>query len=119
MKHKKMFITLISIILAVVILVIVYNVHMHYDIEEHVSYNIEDMDAEGRSYTDASVVYMTKDISSEGLIKIYETLNASPEGKVAIKLSTGEAGNPNHLSPDLIKELVQSVDGTIVECNTA
>ena len=119
MKHKKLFITLISIILAVVILVIVYNVHMHYDIEEHVSYNVEDMDAEGRSYTDASVVYMTKDISSEGLIKIYETLNASPEGKVAIKLSTGEAGNPNHLSPDLIKELVQSVDGTIVECNTA
>lgn len=66
-----------------------------------------------------SVVYMTTDISPEGLWKVYEALGRTPEGKVAVKLSTGEAGNNHYLSPDLIKDLVQSVDGTIVECNTA
>lgn len=64
-------------------------------------------------------VYMTKDISPEGLSKVYEALGRKPQGKVAVKLSTGEAGNSHYLSPDLIKDLVQSVDGTIVECNTA
>ncbi len=93
--------------------------HMHYDIEAHEFYDVETLKAEGRSYDEASVVYMTRDISPEGLDKVYKALNVSPTGKVAIKLSTGEAGNPNHLDPDLIKDLVQSVDGTIVECNTA
>ncbi|MCD8180850.1 MAG: DUF362 domain-containing protein [Firmicutes bacterium] len=65
------------------------------------------------------VVYFTSDISSEGLIEIYSYLSFEPEGNVAIKLSTGEAGNTNYLDPNLIKDLVQSVDGTIVECNTA
>ena len=65
------------------------------------------------------IVYMTKDISSVGLINIYNQLNFSPQGNVAIKLSTGEAGNTHYLDPNLIKDLVQSVNGTIVECNTA
>lgn len=65
------------------------------------------------------VVYMTKDISPAGLQKVYEALGRIPQGRVAVKLSTGEAGNTHYLSPDLIKDLVQSVDGTIVECNTA
>jgi hypothetical protein len=64
-------------------------------------------------------VYMTKDISSNGLIAIYEALGRKVTGKVAIKISTGEPGGHNFLSPDLIKDLVQSVNGTIVECNTA
>ncbi len=65
------------------------------------------------------VVYMTTDISSDGLMKIYEALEASPSGKVAVKLSTGEPGS-NYLRTDLIGELVQSFDNaTIVECNTA
>ncbi len=64
------------------------------------------------------VVYMTTDISSEGLMKIYNALEASPSGKVAVKLSTGEPGS-NYLRTDLIGELVQSLNGTIVECNTA
>lgn len=67
----------------------------------------------------APIVYMTNDISSEGLINVYNQLGFVPEGKVAIKLSTGEAGNTHYLDPNLIKDLVQSVDGTIVECNTA
>lgn len=67
----------------------------------------------------APVVYMTKDISSEGLEKVYRALERVPKGRTAVKLSTGEAGNTHYLSPDLIKNLVQSVNGTIVECNTA
>lgn len=68
--------------------------------------------------TEAPVVYMTTDISSDGLMAIYEALGASPEGSIAVKLSTGEPGS-NYLRTDLIGELVQSLDAAIVECNTA
>jgi uncharacterized Fe-S center protein len=64
-------------------------------------------------------VYMTMDISPEGLIEIYEALGRKVSGKVAVKISTGEPGGHHFLSPDLIKDLVQSLDGTIVESNTA
>ena len=67
---------------------------------------------------DTPVVYMTTDISSQGLMNIYQALSASPSGKIAVKLSTGEPGS-NYLRTDLIGELVQSLEGTIVECNTA
>ena len=73
----------------------------------------------GAKVADAPRVYMTADISPAGLRKVYEALGRTPQGRVAVKLSTGEAGNTHYLSPDLIKDLVQSVDGTIVECNTA
>lgn len=66
-----------------------------------------------------STVYFTSDISSEGLMKVYEQLNWTPTGNVAVKLSTGEPPASNYLDPDLIKDLVQSVNGTIVENNTA
>ena len=68
---------------------------------------------------DAPTVYMTTDISPEGLMATYEALNWSPTGSVAVKLSTGEPPNSNYLRPELIKDVVQAVDGTIVECNTA
>ena len=68
--------------------------------------------------TEVPVVYMTTDISAEGLMAIYEALGASPEGNIAVKLSTGEPGS-NYLRTDLIGDLVQSLDATIVECNTA
>lgn len=64
------------------------------------------------------IVYMTSAISSEALIAAYQALGREATGKVAVKLSTGEPGGHNYLSPDLIKALVQSVGGTIVECNT-
>ncbi len=65
------------------------------------------------------VVYMTTDISPEGLIAIYEALEANPQGNIAVKLSTGEPGS-NYLRTDLIGDLVQSFENpTIVECNTA
>ncbi|MDR1211981.1 MAG: DUF362 domain-containing protein, partial [Spirochaetaceae bacterium] len=66
-----------------------------------------------------ATVYFTTDISPAGLSAVYEALGRKVSGKVAIKLSTGEPGGHHFLSPDLIKDLVQSVDGTIVEGNTA
>lgn len=65
------------------------------------------------------IVYMTTDISPEGLVAVYEALGWEATGNVAVKLSTGEPPGSNYLHPELIKDLVQSVDGTIVECNTA
>ena len=66
-----------------------------------------------------SVVYMTKEISPEALINIYKALGVPAEGRVAVKISTGESAKSNYLRPELIKDLVQMVNGTIVECNTA
>lgn len=67
----------------------------------------------------APTVYMTTDISSEGLMKAYQALGVDFSGKtVGVKMSTGENGS-NYLRPELIRELVQTVNGTIVECNTA
>lgn len=64
-------------------------------------------------------VYFTRDISAQGLIKIYDALDATLKGNVAVKISTGEPGGHNFLSPALIKPLVDRLQGTIVECNTA
>ena len=72
-----------------------------------------------QSAKDASLVYFTSDITPEGLVAVYEKLGWNPEGKIAVKLSTGEPPASNYLRPELIKDLVQSVSGTIVECNTA
>ncbi len=67
-----------------------------------------------------STVYMTREISPEALVKMYHALGRSAEGhRVAVKISTGESGNPHYLRPDLIRALVDTVHGTIVECNTA
>ncbi|MDE7381887.1 MAG: DUF362 domain-containing protein [Muribaculaceae bacterium] len=67
-----------------------------------------------------SKVYMTREISPESLVRIYKALGRPADGhRVAVKISTGEAGNPNYLQPTLIAALVDTVHGTIVECNTA
>ena len=66
-----------------------------------------------------STVFFTSEITPESLVKIYQALGVEAKGKVAVKISTGESSRSHHLSPELIKDLVQSVDGTIVECNTA
>ena len=69
--------------------------------------------------TDAPVVLMTTDISAESLVRIYEQLGVKAEGRVAVKISTGESEKSNQLRPELIGALVKKVGGTIVECNTA
>lgn len=66
-----------------------------------------------------SIVYFTSEITPESLVKIYEALGVPATGRVAVKISTGEGGNTHYLKPELIKDLVQKVNGTIVECNTA
>src|SRR5574344_1427000 len=66
-----------------------------------------------------SKVYFIKKINAENLIKIYEALGINLEGHVAVKISTGELGGHNYLDPQLIKDLVHKLNGTIVECNTA
>jgi len=66
-----------------------------------------------------ATVYMTSEISPESLIRMYEALGVPAEGKVAVKISTGEPGGHNYLKPELIGSLVKKVGGTIVECNTA
>lgn len=66
-----------------------------------------------------SKVYFTNEITPEALQKTFDALGVELPGKTAVKISTGEAGNPYYLAPDLIAGLVKSVDGTIVECNTA
>lgn len=65
------------------------------------------------------VVYMTQEITPEGLMAVYQALQWEPQGRVAVKLSTGEPPASNYLRPELIAGLVQSLDGTIVECNTS
>lgn len=64
-------------------------------------------------------VYFISDITPASLVKIYEALGWTPTGKVAVKISIGEPPASNYLRPELIKDLVQLVDGTIVESNTA
>ena len=66
-----------------------------------------------------SKVYFTKNITPESLIKIYEVLGVELTGKVGVKVSTGERGSKGYLKTDLIKPLVNKLNGTIIECNTA
>ena len=66
-----------------------------------------------------SKVYFTKDLSANGLIKVYESLGVKLNGKVAVKISTGEPGGHNFLNPKLIAPLVNKLNGTIVENCTA
>lgn len=66
-----------------------------------------------------SVVFFSKDISSEGLVNIYKKLGVNLEGKVAVKLHSGEDGNQNYVKPLFVKDLIDYVGGVVVECNTA
>ena len=79
----------------------------------------DDITSDVQTNSDVPTVYMTSDISTQGMLAVYNALGWQPAGKVAVKLSMGEPPASNYLCPELIKDLVQSVDGTIVECNTA
>lgn len=75
--------------------------------------------AQGGEKTEAPEVYFIREITPRNMVRIYEALERPATGKVAVKLSTGEPGGHNYLKPELIKEIVTKVGGTIVECNTA
>ena len=66
-----------------------------------------------------SKVYFSKEITPESIVKIYETLGINLSGKVAVKLHSGEKGNQNYIKPEFVKAIVEKVNGTVVECNTA
>jgi uncharacterized Fe-S center protein len=66
-----------------------------------------------------ATVYMTTNISADGLMQIYEALGRKATGNVAVKLHSGEPGGNYFLHPEFIEPLVNEVSGTIVECNTA
>ena len=64
-------------------------------------------------------VLFTKNIDAKSVVKIYDALGVNLEGNVAVKLHSGEKGNQNYIRPEMVKEIVNKVNGTVVECNTA
>ena len=66
-----------------------------------------------------SKVYFTSNINEYNVVKMYEILNKELKGKVAVKVHSGEKGNKNYLHPEFLRDIIDRVDGTIVECNTA
>lgn len=66
-----------------------------------------------------SKVYFSKTITSEQMVKMYEVLNKELQGKVAVKVHSGEKGNQNYLHPEFMRKVIERVGGTVVECNTA
>ena len=66
-----------------------------------------------------SKVFFIKDITPENIVKIYDALKIELPGKVAVKLHSGEEGNQNYMKPEFVKPMIDRVQGTVVECNTA
>lgn len=64
-------------------------------------------------------VYFIRDITPENIIKVYEAVGKKLTGKVAVKMHSGEQGNQNYLRPEFVKDVINYVNGTVVECNTA
>ena len=83
--------------------------------ETYKSYRV----AESAKDKNVPVVYFTRDISSEGMLRLYDALGWKANGKTGVKISTGESKASNYLRPNLLKGTVQKVNGTIVECNTS
>lgn len=66
-----------------------------------------------------SKVYFCKEITPESIVKMYDVLKKHLTGNVAVKLHSGEKGNQNYIKPEMVKKIVEYVNGTVVECNTA
>jgi len=64
-------------------------------------------------------VYFSKEITSENIVKVFDKLGVKLEGRVAVKLHSGEEGNQNYLRPEFVKNIIEHINGTVVECNTA
>ncbi len=67
----------------------------------------------------SSKVYFSKTISSEKVLELYRSVGKTLDGKIAIKLHSGEKGNQNFLRPEFWKDIIDFTSGTVVECNTA
>ncbi|MCQ2147316.1 MAG: DUF362 domain-containing protein [Bacteroidales bacterium] len=87
--------------------------------------NVKTVKEEDNNSGSSSIVYVTRDISAESIVKMYHALERPATGKVALKISTGESEETGYLRPEMLKPIiddVNSVEGnsvTIVECNTA
>lgn len=66
-----------------------------------------------------SKVYFSREITAEKVLELYKNLGIELSGNVAVKVHSGEVGNQNFLKPDFWRPMVEYVDGTVVECNTA
>ena len=66
-----------------------------------------------------SKVYFTKEISPESVMRLYDAVGKPLPGRVAVKVHSGEKGNQNFLRPAFWRPMVEKVNGTVVECNTA
>ena len=64
-------------------------------------------------------VYFIKEITPQNIIKVYNVLGKKLEGNVAVKMHSGEKGNQNYLRAEFVKDVINYVNGTVVECNTA
>lgn len=64
-------------------------------------------------------VYFSKQITPKKVVTLYEAVGVKLPGKVAVKLHSGEKGNQNFLKPEFWRPMIQAVNGTVVECNTA
>lgn len=68
---------------------------------------------------DKAKVYFTDEITPESIVRIYEKLDICLPSEVAVKLHSGEEGNQNYIKPEFVKAIIDKVNGTVVECNTA
>lgn len=66
-----------------------------------------------------ATVYFTNELTPEAVVKMYRQLGVDLPGKVAVKVHSGEEGNQNYLRPEFMKPVIDAVNGTVVECNTA
>ena len=64
-------------------------------------------------------VYFTSKITKENMVEIFKKLNTHLKGNVAVKVHSGDAGNQNYLRPEFLENIINHVNGTVVECNTA
>lgn len=67
----------------------------------------------------ASKVFFSREITPEKVVEMYQLAGKELSGKVAVKLHSGEEGNQNFLRPEFWKPMIEHIDGTVVECNTA
>ena len=67
----------------------------------------------------AAKVFFSREITPEKVVELYKLTGAELTGKVAVKLHSGEEGNQNFLKPEFWKPMIEHVNGTVVECNTA
>ena len=66
-----------------------------------------------------SKVYFTKEITKETILKMYQVLGKELDGNVALKVHSGESGNQNYIRPEMYQDIIEHLNATIVECNTA